>query len=106
MSAVMSDSDDDSCVPDAKTAQARVKEFESVTNTDEIMAQMYLQVTRGKYIDLINTMTSLLRKTGGTSPEPSTATLLPSVKISRQLTPDQPSQGQSRLQGDQVLTLH
>ena len=40
----MSDSEEDSCVPDAKTAQSRVKEFESVTNTDEIMAQMYLQV--------------------------------------------------------------
>ena len=40
----MSDSEDESCIPDAKTAQARVKEFESVTNTDEIMAQMYLQV--------------------------------------------------------------
>jgi len=39
----MSDSEDESCIPDAKTAQARVKEFESVTNTDEIMAQMYLQ---------------------------------------------------------------
>jgi len=39
----MSDSEDDSCVPDAKTAQSRVKEFESVTNTDEILAQMYLQ---------------------------------------------------------------
>ena len=40
----MSDSEEDSCVPDAQTAQSRVKEFESVTNTDEIMAQMYLQV--------------------------------------------------------------
>ena len=39
----MSDSEDDSCVPDANTAQSRVKEFESVTNTDEILAQMYLQ---------------------------------------------------------------
>ena len=41
----MSDSEEDSNVPDAKTAQSRVKEFESVTNTDEIMAQMYLQVS-------------------------------------------------------------
>ena len=40
----MSDTEEDSCVPDAKTAQSRVKEFENVTNTDEIMAQMYLQV--------------------------------------------------------------
>ena len=41
----MSDTEEDSCVPDAQTAQSRVKEFESVTNTDEIMAQMYLQVS-------------------------------------------------------------
>ena len=39
----MSDSEDDN-VPDGVTAQKLVKEFENVTNTDEIMAQMYLQV--------------------------------------------------------------
>jgi len=36
-------SDDESDVPDAVTAQKLVKEFEHVTNTDEIIAQMYLQ---------------------------------------------------------------
>ena len=40
----MSDSEEDPSVPDAATAQKLVKEFEAVTNTDEIMAQMYLQV--------------------------------------------------------------
>ena len=40
----MSDSEDDPSVPDATTAQKLCKEFEAVTNTDEIMAQMYLQV--------------------------------------------------------------
>ena len=40
----MSDSEDDPSVPDATTAQKLCKEFEVVTNTDEIMAQMYLQV--------------------------------------------------------------
>ena len=40
----MSDSEDDNNVPDGATAQKLVKEFENVTNTDEIMAQMYLQV--------------------------------------------------------------
>ena len=42
-SLIMSDSEDDN-VPDGVTAQKLVKEFENVTNTDEIMAQMYLQV--------------------------------------------------------------
>ena len=41
----MSDSEDDPSVPDATTAQKLCKEFEAVTNTDEIMAQMYLQVS-------------------------------------------------------------
>ena len=40
----MSDSEDDPSVPDAATAQKLCKEFEAVTNTDEIMGQMYLQV--------------------------------------------------------------
>jgi len=39
----MSDSEEDTSVPDALTAQKLCKEFEAVTNTDEIMAQMYLQ---------------------------------------------------------------
>ena len=43
-SVIMSDSEDDNNVPDGATAQKLVKEFENVTNTDEIMAQMYLQV--------------------------------------------------------------
>jgi len=38
----MSDTEDTSA-PDGATAQKLVKEFESVTNTDEIMAQYYLQ---------------------------------------------------------------
>ena len=41
----MSDSEEDPSVPDAITAQKLCKEFEAVTNTDEIMAQMYLQVS-------------------------------------------------------------
>ena len=41
----MSDSEEDPSVPDALTAQKLCKEFEAVTNTDEIMAQMYLQVS-------------------------------------------------------------
>lgn len=39
----MSDADDDG-VPDSLTAQKLCKEFEHITNTDEIMAQMFLQV--------------------------------------------------------------
>ena len=39
----MSESEEDN-VPDGVTAQKLVKEFESITNTDEIMGQMYLQV--------------------------------------------------------------
>lgn len=39
----MSESEEDN-VPDGATAQKLVKEFESITNTDEIMGQMYLQV--------------------------------------------------------------
>jgi len=38
----MSDGEDDG-VPDSATAQKLVKEFEHITNTDEIMAQMFLQ---------------------------------------------------------------
>ena len=40
----MSESDDDTNCPDSVTAQNLVKEFENITNTDEIMGQMYLQV--------------------------------------------------------------
>ena len=40
---IMSDTEESSA-PDGATAQKLVKEFESVTNTDEIMAQYYLQV--------------------------------------------------------------
>ena len=39
----MSDTEDDG-VPDNLTAQKLCKEFEHITNTDEIMAQMFLQV--------------------------------------------------------------
>ena len=39
----MSDTEEISA-PDGATAQRLVKEFEAVTNTDEIMAQFYLQV--------------------------------------------------------------
>ena len=39
----MSDTEESSA-PDGATAQKLVNEFESVTNTDEIMAQYYLQV--------------------------------------------------------------
>ena len=39
----MSDAEDDG-VPDSLTAQKLCKEFEHITNTDEIMAQMFLQV--------------------------------------------------------------
>jgi len=39
----MSSSEDDSNVPDAATAQRLVKEFEGITNTDEIFAQFSLQ---------------------------------------------------------------
>lgn len=38
-----SDSDSEPNVPDSVTAQKLVKEFENVTNTDEILAQMHLQ---------------------------------------------------------------
>jgi len=38
----MSDNEDEN-VPDGATAQKLVKEFESISNTDEIMAQMFLQ---------------------------------------------------------------
>ena len=40
----MSESEEDSNIPDGAEAQRLVKEFESITNTDEIMGQMYLQV--------------------------------------------------------------
>lgn len=40
---IMGDSDSDSGVPDSATAQKLVKEFEHVTNTDEILAQYHLQ---------------------------------------------------------------
>ena len=39
----MSDTEEVSA-PDGATAQKLVKEFEAVTNTDEILAQYYLQV--------------------------------------------------------------
>ena len=39
-----SDTDSEQNIPDAVTAQKLVKEFEHVTNTDEILAQMHLQV--------------------------------------------------------------
>ena len=65
----MSDSEDDSCVPDAKTAQSRVKEFESVTNTDEIMAQMYLQVRLSGYLLRVKLLIIICRRTSGMSPE-------------------------------------
>ena len=35
--------EEESKAPDGVTAQRLVKEFESVTNTDEILAQFYLQ---------------------------------------------------------------
>ena len=36
--------DDESNLPDAVTAQKLVHEFEGITNTDEALAQFYLQV--------------------------------------------------------------
>ena len=52
----MSESDDDTNCPDSVTAQNLVKEFENITNTDEIMGQMYLQVltiiNKNKFIKL------------------------------------------------------
>ena len=36
--------DEDEGLPDAATAKKLIKEFETVTNTDEIMAQYQLQV--------------------------------------------------------------
>ena len=39
----MSDSEDVNNVPDVATAQKLVKEFENLTKTDEILAQMFLQ---------------------------------------------------------------
>ena len=38
------DEDEEEGLPDAATAKKLIKEFESVTNTDEIMAQYQLQV--------------------------------------------------------------
>ena len=38
------DEDEEEGLPDAATARKLIKEFESVTNTDEIMAQYQLQV--------------------------------------------------------------
>jgi hypothetical protein len=43
-SLTMSDTEEPSA-PDGATAQRLVKEFESVTNTDEILAQYFLQVS-------------------------------------------------------------
>ena len=37
--------DEDEGLPDAATAKKLIKEFETVTNTDEIMAQYQLQVS-------------------------------------------------------------
>ena len=39
------DEDEEEGLPDAATAKKLIKEFETVTNTDEIMAQYQLQVT-------------------------------------------------------------
>jgi len=47
-------SDEESDVPDAVTAQKLVKEFEHVTNTDEIIAQMYLQDNGWKLSSALN----------------------------------------------------
>ena len=41
---VEDDEDEEEGLPDAATAKKLIKEFESVTNTDEIMAQYQLQV--------------------------------------------------------------
>ena len=38
--------DDESNLPDAVTAQKLVHEFEGITNTDEALAQFYLQVEK------------------------------------------------------------
>ena len=38
--------DDESNLPDAVTAQKLVHEFEGITNTDEALAQFYLQVKK------------------------------------------------------------
>ena len=38
------DEDEEEGLPDAATAKKLIKEFETVTNTDEIMAQYQLQV--------------------------------------------------------------
>ena len=42
----MSSGGEESEVPDGATARKMIKEFETVTNTDEILAQYQLQVTR------------------------------------------------------------
>ena len=39
------DEDEEEGLPNAATAKKLIKEFETVTNTDEIMAQYQLQVT-------------------------------------------------------------
>ena len=38
---------DDENIPDAATAQRLIKEFEGVTNTNEALAQQFLQVSFG-----------------------------------------------------------
>jgi len=46
---------DDSDTPDGATAQKLVKEFEAITNTDEIMAQMFLQDNKWDLSRALNT---------------------------------------------------
>ena len=53
----MSSSEDDSNVPDAATAQRLVKEFEGITNTDEIFAQFSLQVNYASINERIDKFT-------------------------------------------------
>ena len=49
----MSDTEEISA-PDGATAQRLVKEFEAVTNTDEIMAQFYLQVRENLHDQILD----------------------------------------------------
>ena len=41
---IIEEEDEEEGLPDAATARKLIKEFETVTNTDEIMAQYQLQV--------------------------------------------------------------
>ena len=68
----MSSGGEEGEVPDGATARKLIKEFETVTNTDEILAQYQLQVTRC-------TVTHLSRSTAGTCGAPSTPTSPPSA---------------------------